>query len=607
MNGLRKAWGPSAVTRWSVIGAALAVAALALAGGPDLSGFPVTDRVLTAIGAVGVAALVLVLARLTWLRPGQGRHRPVLAIVTFATAGAIAGATRSGLIAAVGARDPLDVAWRVASTSAAAVVWLALTAMVVGHVRDHRAAMTALRRQQAELEALDRHEREELDALVMRLRDELLVPVRAALGRIRTALAAVDSGGPGAAGAARIEHAVAMSIRPLSHRMLTSDPAPAVPEVAVAASRRERTARLVAVASRRVVRRPWVVTLVPVVLVPLMLGPSWGALFMAVNAAVTWPAYSLLLIGLRRALEPRLGGMRAPVAALAVVTGYMAATAVVVGITTALGALSPQAVPYMWIGIVTLTAILVAASVLQAASGLADSDEHAMREALAVIALSLARIQQRLRHEHQVLGSLLHGPVQGALLAVAGSLEQVDERTTDAERHELLDDAARQLAAVERRLEAPADDGQSLDDALDGVLMLWTRVLDVRLEVDDDACRALNATPAARGAVADVLAEALTNAFRHGGARTAWVDISLDACGACVCVVDDGRLAPEANTGAGGGSGVGAGTGMGSRLYDECAQRWSLTRRADGRTELRLVVPVAGFVGARRGPGAIIA
>ncbi|MFM9018466.1 MAG: hypothetical protein ACKORG_03380 [Actinomycetota bacterium] len=349
-------------------------------------------------------------------------------------------------------------------------------------------------------------------------------------------------------------------------------------------------------------RSPWVVTLVPVVLVPLMLGPSWGALFLTVNAVVTWPIYSVLLMGLRRVLQPRLARMPTPAAAALVIAGYVACTAVVVGVTTALGGLSPRPVPYMWIGIVTLTAILIAATVLQAASDLATEDEHALREVLSGIALSLARIQQRLRHEHQVLGSLLHGPVQGALLAVAGSLERVDKRTSNAERHELLDDAARQLAEVERRLEAPADDGQSLGDALDGVLMLWTRVLDVHLEVDDDARAALDATPAARGAVADLLAEALTNAFRHGGARTAWVDISLDAGGACVRVVDDGQLTPGVNTGAGAGMNI----GMGSRLYDECAQQWLLTRLEDGRTELRLVVPVAGFEGSRRGSGAII-
>ena len=562
---------------------------LALAGGQSVAGFPLADRVLTAIGAIGAAAVILALAYLTWLRPGQRHHRPVLALLTFALAGAVAGAARAGLIAAAGANDPLGLAWRTASTALAAVIWLALTAIVVDHVRGHRTAMAALRHKQAELEDLDRQEREELDVIAARLRDELLAPVHATLARIRTALAVVGSGGPAAREAARIEGVVATSIRPLSHEMLSADPAPAPTVIVAASTRHERTAILISRASRQVVRAPWVVTLVPVVLVPLLLGPSWGILFLLVNALVTWPIYSLLLTGLRRVLEPRLRRMPTAPAGALLVGGYAVVTAGVVGITTALGVLSPRPVPYMWIGIITLTAILLAASVLQAASDLAAEDEHALREVLSGIALSLARIQQRLRHEHQVLGSLLHGPVQGALLAVAASLERVDARTPAGERQALVDDAARQLAEVERRLAAPADDGQSLDEALDGVLMLWTRVLDVRLTVHDDARMALDATPAARGAVADVLAEALTNAFRHGGARTAWVDISLDARGARMRVIDDGQMSG------------GTTPGMGSRLYDECAQEWSLTRRDDGRTELILTAPVPVPGGTRPG------
>lgn len=583
MNDLRRAWGPCAITWWSVIGGALAVVVLALAGGQSIPGFPPLDRVVTALGAVGAAALVLGVAHATWLQPTRRTHRPALALITFGLAGAVAGASRAGLIAAMGSDDPLSLAWRVATTAIAAVIWLGLTAVVVDHVRGHRAAMAALRLKQAELEDLDRQEREELDSLATRLRGDLLAPVHATLARIRVALAAVGAGGPAAHEAARIENVVATSIRPLSHEILTADPAPE-PAVGVGeTTRRERTAVLMARASRTVVRAPWVVTLVPVVLVPLMLGPSWGITFLLVNAVVTWPIYSALLLGLRRVLEPRLRAMSStPAAAAWLLIGYATTTAVVVGITTGLGGLSPRPVPYMWIGIVTLTAILVAATLLQAASDLAAEDEHALREVLSGIALSLARIQQRLRHEHQVLGSLLHGPVQGALLAVAASLERVNARTPAAERQAIVDDAARQLAGVERRLAAPADDGQSLDDAIDGVLMLWTRVLDVRLTVADDARAALDASPSARGAVADVLAEALTNAFRHGGARMAWVDISLGPDGAYLRVIDDGVL------------GTGDGTrGMGSRLYDECSPQWSLGRDDDGRTELRLVIPVA--------------
>ena len=587
MNDLRRAWGPSAITRWSVITGVVVMLVLALPAGPPAEGFTLPTRVLTALAAAVVGSLVLVAAGATWLRADRPGQRWARALITFAAAGASAGVTRAWLIDAAGAEDPVGSAWRITSTTIAAVIWLGLTAIVVDHVREHRAAMTELRRKQQELEQLDRRERLELEALAARLRDELLAPARATLARISAALVAVQAGGQATDEAARIEEAVTTSIRPLSHEILAADPV--IEPAAAPAPPRDRTARLLARASRHVVRSPWLVTLVPVVLSPLLLGPTWGVTFLVVNAVITWPIYALLLIGLRRALEPRLQRMPVGAAALTLVAGYAIVTAAVVAITTALGFLSPREVPYMWVGIITLTLILLAASLLESAADLARDDELALRDVLTRIAMSLARIQQRLRHEHQMLGSLLHGPVQGALLGVAASLEQASPDLPEAERQSLVADALERMGEVERRLEAPSDDGQSLDDALDGVLMLWTRVLDVHLAVDGDARGALDRAPAARGAVADVVAEALTNAFRHGAARAAWVEVCLHGDGVVVQVTDDGVLAEP------------AGAGMGSRLYDESSHEWSLRRGADDRTHLRVVVPLVTLPVAHAG------
>jgi len=578
VNELRRAWGPSAITRWSVITGVVVMIVLALPAGQQAEGFALPTRLLTALAAAVAGALVLAAAGATWLRPVAAGQRWARALITFAAAGATAAATRAWLIDAVGAEDPVGSAWRIISTTIAAVIWLGLTAIVVDHVREHRTAMAELRRKQQELEDLDRRERVELEALAARLRDELLAPARATLARISAALVAVQAGGQATEEAARIEEAVATSIRPLSHEILAADPV--IEPAQAAAPSRDRTARLVARASRHVVHSPWLVTLVPVVLSPLLLGPTWGVTFLVVNALITWPIYALLLVALRRALEPRLQRMPVGAAALALVAGYALATAAVVAITTGLGVLSPREVPYMWVGIITLTIILLAASLLESAAALARDDEVALRDVLTRIAMSLARIQQRLRHEHQVLGSLLHGPVQGALLGVAASLEQAPPDLSEAERERLVADALERMGEVERRLEAPSDDGQSLDDALEGVLMLWTRVLDVHLSVDGDARSALDRAPAARGAVADVVAEALTNAFRHGAARAAWVEVSLDGAGVVVQVTDDGVLTEPASA------------GMGSRLYDESSHEWSLRRGRDDLTHLRVVVPL---------------
>lgn len=81
-------------------------------------------------------------------------------------------------------------------------------------------------------------------------------------------------------------------------------------------------------------------------------------------------------------------------------------------------------------------------------------------------------------------------------------------------------------------------------------------------------------------ALAAAVAVALTNAFRHGAARAAWFEVSLDGAGLVVQVADDGMLAEP------------AGAGMGSRLYDESSHEWSRRRGADDLTHLRAVVPL---------------
>ena len=585
MKELSRAWGPNAISRWSIITGAFAMIAVALPGG--IGG---TDelgvRVGTAIGALMAGGLVLGAARISWLSPAGAGARGAYALVTFAAAGAVAGGTRFWLTEATDATDPLGATWRIVSGAVVAVIWLSVTAIVVDHVREHRENMATLRQRQQELEDIDRREREELESLAARLRDELLVPARDAIHRIEAALMQLGAGGSATDEAQRIEQAVAMSIRPLSHEILSAEPT--VDTEVPAAPRGDRWARLTGRAARRVTHSPWIVTAIPVVLSPLQLGPSWGPTFLVVNALVSWPAYALMLVGLRRVLEPRLQDRRTPTAAMLLALGYATVSGAAIAITWALGFLSPREVPYFWIGIITFTAILLAASVLEAAADLADDDERALRDVLARIAVSVTRIQQQLRHEYQTVGALLHGPVQGALLGVAAMLEQAPAELPEPDRRALVAGALDRLADVESRLEAPASDAEGIDELLDGVMVLWTRALDVRLNLHGDARSALDASPAARVAVADVVAEALTNALRHGRARSAEVVISMDQDSACVRVVDDGEMEGA------------AAPGMGSRLYDESSHRWSLRPVPGGGTELLLLVPAGASGGSNR-------
>jgi len=575
---LRRAWGPNAISRWALLATLVMIVLVGLPGFPEAPDYTLPKRVLIAIAAAVPSLVLLALAHATWLRPGGGGHRAMRAIITFAAAGALSAAVRGWIIDAAGIENPIPPAWRIPATAVAAVIWLALVAIVVDHVRQHRQTMQQLREQQAVLADLDRRERDELNDVTRRLRDDLLTPARQALARISRGLATLQQGTELAAEAARVQDAVVATIRPLSHEILAADPAEALIDGQPRQQpMRGRVRRLLEAASHRVTHAPWLVSAVPVVLFPLLAGPRWGYAFLVVNALVTWVALSLLLIGLRIVLEPRLARMPLAAALPTLYIAYVAVMGLTLLVTMALDPLSPLQVGYPAVALITIPPILLAASVLEAAAELSTDDERRLRAVIADITWSLARMRQRLRHEHRMLGTLLHGRVQGALVGVARALESAPADMPAAERTRLVRDSLDTLREVEVMLESPPDEEQALDDALDDLLALWRRSLAISLDVSDDAQRVLNHDPAARQVTVDVVAECLTNALRHGGARSAWISLTTNPGSVELTVQDDGTLSPGPD-------------GMGSALFDEASPQWS--RVSDGgRTVVRLRVP----------------
>jgi signal transduction histidine kinase len=575
---LRRAWGPNAISRWSLLTTLVMIVLVGLPGFPEAPDYTLPKRVVIAIAAAVPALLLLALAHALWLRPGGGGNRAVRAIITFAAAGALSAAVRGWIIDAVGIENPIPPGWRIPATAVAAVIWLALVAIVVDHVRQHRQAMQQLREQQEVLADLDRRERDELNEVTRRLRDDLLTPARQALARISNGIAALQQGSELSAEAARVQDAVVATIRPLSHEILAADPAEALIDGQPTQQHmRGRVRRLLEAASHRVTHSPWLVSAVPVVLFPLIAGPRWGYAFLVVNAVVTWVALSLLLIGLRAVLEPRLARMPLAAALISLWAGYVAVLAMTLLITMALDSLSPLPIGYPAVALITIPPILLAASVLEAAVDLSVEDERRLRAVIADITWSLARMRQRIRHEHQMLGTLLHGRVQGALVGVARALESAPPDMPAAGRANLVEDSLTTLRDVEVMLDSPPDEGHSLDDALDDLLALWRRSLVISLDVSDAARRALDGDPAARRVTVDVIAECLTNALRHGGARSAWISLTAAAGSLDLTVEDDGTLSPGP-------------AGMGSALFDEASPQWSRVRDG-GRTVVRLRVP----------------
>ena len=155
MTMLSRACARNAVSRWSLAGTALILLLGALPPLPELPGFTLGQRLAAVVAALVPSLGLLVLARMTWLAHGSRWATPISALLTFATAGALAGATRGWAATALGVDLPVGAAWRVPSTAVAAALWLSLMAVAVDFMRAHLQTMRTLRAEEATLAAID--------------------------------------------------------------------------------------------------------------------------------------------------------------------------------------------------------------------------------------------------------------------------------------------------------------------------------------------------------------------------------------------------------------------------------------------------------------------
>ena len=108
----------------------------------------------------------------------------------------------------------------------------------------------------------------------------------------------------------------------------------------------------------------------------------------------------------------------------------------------------------------------------------------------------------------------------------------------------------------------------------------------MRIDCSPDLLARIDADPALRTTLVDVVAEAVTNAVRHGGAEAVAVRLAEAGDGRLALeVADDGRAAERGTP------------GMGSQLLDEVSPDWSLELGADGaRLRVELVLDGAAAV-----------
>jgi signal transduction histidine kinase len=597
MTAFRRIGGPYAITAWTLLLPAALWPVIAWTD-PTLGGSLAQWIALGAIAGIAAGA-VLAAARLTVLPCRERPARPWVALAVFAAAGVAHGAVSSAAVGALGIEYALTPE-RILLRAALAALWMSVIALAVSESRRHRAVVDDLRERIATLREVEQLERERLDDLERQVRADAVAPVLASLERIRGSLAPAGDGAGERTAALRLGDVIAKQVRPLSHALLDVAPGWSPPPIAEEPPPwHQRLRRIIAVASGRPSHHPWVAALIyEASATPLLAVSDLPTSLIVANAVLGTAILGAGATLGNRVFADRLRGAPAARRLVVVIAVNVATVAVGLAVFTLLALeLAGEALWYP----APLATFPLLVLIVNVVAGVAD-DRRAEERRLAAISQQVewatARIAQRVRHERQVLGAWLHGPTQSALLAVASRIEHADEADRATAITAALPDLAAAIESLQELVDGVVQPSPRGADAIRDLARMWEGVLDVQLELPASTRAAFEADPGASSTVVDVLAEALANAVRHGGAGTALVRIDvLDQPDRLrLEVADDGELLD------------GAEPGMGSRLLDAVTLRWSLTTRTDGWTVLAAEIPYGAapsdvrLVGARVTP-----
>lgn len=523
------------------------------------------------IGLVTVAVVVsfvpLVALRVTVLRE-PSRPRPWLVLSAFLVSAVIRGVVLAALLAVTGIAEPLW-SYRIAAAMQTHPLVLLGVAVAISSIRAHARTLDDLAATQRDL---TRTESEIVDDLAVR-NDDALAQIKQ---RLRTEIGALESAA-GSASVGELRRLASEVVRPLSHQLAAAFPPPA-PRGGPALETRITVRRAV----EHLVERPPLQPGAAAAFMALLLttaaigvfGLDPGMPIAAVLAGSVWAVSALANVLLRRIL-PRIAPRARPVAVVAasLIVGFAS--------STASGALVPtESNRLVWdlgggfyvAGVVLLFAGVTAVRRRQ------HEVETQLRQTNAALRRQLVRLRQVQWVHRQRLAQALHGPLQSAVTSAALRLDsavrrgEADTRLIARIRETLLEHVT--------GMRADGGEAVSLPVVLARLEATWRGVCTVHGALGVDALRWLSDDPVATAVVGDLVTEAVANAVRHGGARTATISLRSPASRMLELTVhDDGTVAPSAHR-----------RGLGDALLDACTIEWRRTSSSEGCT-LVAVIP----------------
>lgn len=176
---------------------------------------------------------------------------------------------------------------------------------------------------------------------------------------------------------------------------------------------------------------------------------------------------------------------------------------------------------------------------------------------------------------------LLHGKIQAGLSAALVKLgqAQADNSRTTSQKRTVTREVGKILDSVIETLRDPQIMDVDLFDSLEEQKSLWSGTCEIRFALPEQVEARIAADTEARFALNEMANEAILNAVKHGQAKTLSISFDLEQDSLIKFkAVNDGK-APSKDTK----------KSLGSKLFDDLAERWSLTRLGKKTTLLALV------------------
>ena len=234
-----------------------------------------------------------------------------------------------------------------------------------------------------------------------------------------------------------------------------------------------------------------------------------------------------------------------------------------------------------WLLLVLLPSSLVSLMLFAFSESL-DRDRVAVRAVIEAenqqLAHDQALFEQQLWLGRRAWQFVIHGTVQSALTAALTRLQS----SPDPEQY-VLNRVVEDIERARKALTSSPTRTIDLPDSINQLQSTWRGICDIRTNITDRASRALQKNNDACQCVNEIIKEAVSNAIRHGEAKTVSIDVERqDDFNLEITVSNDGIPLIAQNQ-----------LGVGSRLIEELTTDWSITSsKASGLTVFKANLPL---------------